>query len=108
MPVGKTAKPFELASRTVMLYKFDGMVYVSDAQSTAYQYPMTDARLFKDPETGRVSAEVPLVSVQAAVTGPAQHSIAMHSLRNVSKSQYSLLSVQQIYWKGVCSSAVKC
>jgi hypothetical protein len=63
MPVGKTAKPFELASRTVMLYKFEGMVYVSDAQSTAYQYPMTDARLFKDPETGRVSAEVPLVSM---------------------------------------------
>lgn len=37
-------------------------VFVSDAQSTAYQYPMTDARLFKDADTGRVAAEVPLVS----------------------------------------------
>lgn len=62
MPLGKTAKPIELATRNVMVYKFDGMVFVSDAASTAYQYPMTDARLFKDPQTGRVAAEVPLVS----------------------------------------------
>lgn len=61
-PLGRTAKPIELATRNVMVYKFDGMVFVSDAASTAYQYPMTDARLFKDPQTGRVAAEVPLVS----------------------------------------------
>ena len=61
-PVGKTAKPFELASRTIMVYKFDGMVFASDAASTAYQYPMTDAQLSKDAQTGRVIAEVPLVS----------------------------------------------
>jgi len=68
MPLGKTAKPVELASRTIMVYRFDGMVFVSDAASTAYQYPMTDARLFKDPQTGRVSAEVPLVSLQHQTT----------------------------------------
>jgi hypothetical protein len=67
MPVGKTAKPIELASRAVMVYRFDGMVFVSDAASTAYQYPMTDARLFKHPETGRVAAEVPLVSKSARI-----------------------------------------
>lgn len=66
-PIGKSTKPMELASRTIMVYKFEGMVFVSDASSTAYQYPMTDARLFKDPETGRVAAEVPLVSESAFV-----------------------------------------
>lgn len=60
-PLGKTTKPIELATRTVMVYKFDGRVFVSDASSTAYQYPLTDAKLSKDPQTGRVSAEVPLV-----------------------------------------------
>lgn len=59
-PLGKTTKPIELATRTVMVYKFDNRVFVSDASSTAYQYPMTDAKLSKDTQTGRVSAEVPL------------------------------------------------
>lgn len=39
-------------------------VYVSDANSTAYQYPMVDARVFRD-SSGAVAAEVPLVSVLA-------------------------------------------
>jgi hypothetical protein len=61
-PLGKTAKPVELVGgRALMVYRYDGKVFVSDANSTAYQYPMTDARLFKDAETGRVAAEVPLV-----------------------------------------------
>lgn len=59
--LGKYTKPIELVGRAVMVYKFGDMVFVSDANSTAYQFPMTDARLFKDPDTGRVSAEVPLV-----------------------------------------------
>lgn len=78
MPVGKTAKPIELASRAVMVYRFDGMVFVSDAASTAYQYPMTDARLFKHPETGRVAAEVPLVSKSARIV-PVTNITPMHA-----------------------------
>jgi hypothetical protein len=38
-------------------------VFVSDANSTAYQYPMVDAKVFRD-SSGAVAAEVPLVSVQ--------------------------------------------
>jgi hypothetical protein len=39
-------------------------VYVSDANSTAYQYPMVDAKVFRDA-SGAVAAEVPLVSALA-------------------------------------------
>eukprot|EP00879_Flechtneria_rotunda_P002047 GHRR01002226.1.p1 GENE.GHRR01002226.1~~GHRR01002226.1.p1 ORF type:complete len:225 (+),score=52.89 GHRR01002226.1:244-918(+) len=59
IPLGKATKPVELATgRVLMLYKFDNKVYISDANSTAYQYPMTDARVFK--EGNSVVAEVPL------------------------------------------------
>eukprot|EP00882_Tetradesmus_deserticola_P019273 GHRQ01020734.1.p1 GENE.GHRQ01020734.1~~GHRQ01020734.1.p1 ORF type:complete len:110 (+),score=27.09 GHRQ01020734.1:214-543(+) len=34
-------------------------VFVSDANSTAYQYPMVDSRVFRD-SSGAVAAEVPL------------------------------------------------
>jgi hypothetical protein len=39
-------------------------VFVSDANSTAYQYPMVDAKVFRD-SSGAVAAEVPLVSALA-------------------------------------------
>jgi len=42
VPVGKNTKPLILASgKALMLYKFEDMVFVSDANSSAYQYPMT-------------------------------------------------------------------
>lgn len=60
IPIGKNTKPIELATgKTLMLYKFDGMLYISDANSTAYQYPMVDAKVFRD-SSGIVAAEVPL------------------------------------------------
>lgn len=37
---------------------------MSDANSTAYQYPMVDAKVFRD-SSGAIAAEVPLVSVLA-------------------------------------------
>jgi hypothetical protein len=39
-------------------------VFISDANSTAYQYPMVDAKVFRDA-SGAVAAEVPLVSLLA-------------------------------------------
>jgi hypothetical protein len=79
-----------------MVYKFDNRVFVSDASSTAYQYPMTDAKLSKDPQTGRVSAEVPLVRAGGAwgharqrviqwAQSTARHSMALASSRRVSQ-----------------------
>lgn len=54
-------RPVELATgRTLMLYSFEGNIYVSDAASTAYQYPLVDAKLAREPDSGRVTVEVPL------------------------------------------------
>ena len=59
VPIGKNTKPIELATgRTLMLYKFENMVFISDANSTAYQFPMTDARVYR--EGSSIAAEVPL------------------------------------------------
>ncbi|KAF8068399.1 hypothetical protein HT031_002088 [Scenedesmus sp. PABB004] len=61
IPLGKSSKPVALATgRALMVYKYDNRVYVSDAASTAYSYPMVDAKVFRDPESGAVAAEVPL------------------------------------------------
>eukprot|EP00877_Chromochloris_zofingiensis_P012016 jgi/Chrzof1/7068/Cz02g09170.t1 len=57
--LGKTTKPIITASNIpLMLYKFQGRVYCSDANSTAYKYPLTDAKVFNDGST--VVVEVPL------------------------------------------------
>lgn len=59
IPIGKNTKPVELATgRTLMLYKFENMVFISDANSTAYQFPMTDAKVYR--EGSSIAAEVPL------------------------------------------------
>ena len=34
----------------LVLYKTAGEIYCSDANSTAYRYPMNDARLFEGPK----------------------------------------------------------
>jgi hypothetical protein len=47
-------------------------VFVSDANSTAYQYPMVDAKVFRD-SSGAVAAEVPLVSLAAGASTRQQH-----------------------------------
>ncbi|WIA30630.1 hypothetical protein OEZ86_000708 [Tetradesmus obliquus] len=60
VPFGKNTKTVELAAgKVLMLYKFENMVFVSDANSTAYQYPMVDAKVFRD-SSGAIAAEVPL------------------------------------------------
>ena len=44
--VGKATKPVITASGLqIMLYKWKGVVYCSDAASTAFQFPMTDAKV---------------------------------------------------------------
>lgn len=57
-PFDRNTKPVEIDNVALMLYKFNGMVYVSDARSTAYQYPLTDAKLIM--EKGVPAVEVPL------------------------------------------------
>lgn len=57
--IGRNTKPIELATgRTLMLYKFENMVFISDANSTAYQFPMTDAKVYR--EGSSIATEVPL------------------------------------------------
>lgn len=57
--VGKQTKPLILANgKSIMLYKHDNKVWCSDAASTAYQYPLTDAKVWSDK--GQTLVEVPL------------------------------------------------
>jgi nitrite reductase/ring-hydroxylating ferredoxin subunit len=57
--IGKTTKPLILASgKAIMLYRLGDKVFCSDANSTAYQYPLTDAKVSEDSKG--VYVEVPL------------------------------------------------
>ncbi|KAL6757359.1 hypothetical protein V8C86DRAFT_2624642 [Haematococcus lacustris] len=56
---GKDVKAFPLAAgRTVVLYRYKGGVYCSDVNSTAYKFPMIDAKLLD--KDGQPAVEVPL------------------------------------------------
>eukprot|EP00884_Botryococcus_braunii_P022564 jgi/Botrbrau1/8992/Bobra.0148s0095.1 len=54
----KNIIPVELKDKsTVVLYKVDGEIFCSDANSTAYKYPLVDARIFE--REGQPTIEVP-------------------------------------------------
>ena len=56
---GKTAKPVILATgKAIMLFLHGGKVYCTDASSTAFQYPLADAKVLETPEGPVI--EVPL------------------------------------------------
>jgi nitrite reductase/ring-hydroxylating ferredoxin subunit len=59
----KNVKPVILATgKAVMLYQYNGKVYCSDANSTAFEYPLTDAKIVDTPEGPVI--EVPLDGTQ--------------------------------------------
>lgn len=59
----KQVKPVILAAgKAVMLYQHNNKVYCSDANSTAFEYPLTDAKIVDTPEGAVI--EVPLDGTQ--------------------------------------------
>ena len=57
--IGKTNKPLILASgKSIMLYRLRDKVFCSDANSTAFQYPLIDAKVTEDSKG--IYVEVPL------------------------------------------------
>jgi hypothetical protein len=56
IPAGRVTKPVILggSGQAIVLYSFKGKLYCSDSSSTAFQYPLVDAKVFSREEAEAV------------------------------------------------------
>ena len=57
---GKKSKAVVLGTLDLILHEFEGQIYCTEANSSAFKFPLIDAPIAKDAETGVLSIEVPL------------------------------------------------
>ena len=69
---GKDVKAVQLGGDTLMLYKTSGSVFCSQSNSTAFKFPLTDAKVFQ----GELMDESSLKTLKSAVR---LHSLEYHS-----------------------------
>jgi len=57
---GRQSKAVELGTLSLILFSFEGEIYCTEANSTAYKFPLIDAPITKDEATQDLVIETPL------------------------------------------------